>query len=332
MKAFSAKYWRRTLAKEWFPIVISLVLAIVLWFNVGGEKKVDTSVMIPVEVINLSRDLVISNQFKRQIEVTVNGPRSLILDIEKKQITRQIDLSTATPGTTVITNDVDSIAFPRGITILRVQPATIILSLDKLVQKQFEINPVTAGNPPSGYILKGLRMDPDIITVTGPETVLAPYKVFRTRVINLNGMKKSVQQQIPLDLEPAIVDLIGETTITADVTIGLEMVEKEYTLALHKPVVGPKTTTKNVKVLASVPKLLLDRKLPAKDMLSANILEDWENGLATVQIVQSEKTDLPIDIIRVEPAVIEIPVKAVITSPEKTGETQVKIGDEKEKS
>ena len=79
MRPFNLIYWRRTLAKEWFPILISLALAIVVWFNVGGEQKVDTSVMIPVEVINLSRDLVISNQFKRQIEVAVNGPRSLIL-------------------------------------------------------------------------------------------------------------------------------------------------------------------------------------------------------------------------------------------------------------
>jgi len=330
MRPFNLLYWRRIFAKEWFPILISLALAIVLWFNVGGEQKVDTSVMIPVEVINLSRDLVISNQFKRQIEVAVNGPRSLILEIEKSQITRQIDLSKATPGTTVITNDVDSIALPRGITILRVQPSSIILSLDTLVQKQFDINPVTAGNPMPGYILKGLRMDPEMISVTGPETVLSPYKVFRTKVININGMNKSVQQQIPLDLEPAIVELIGETTITADITIGLEVVEKIYTLTFDKPIVGSQKTVTKVKVLASVPKLLLDQKLPIKDMLSATLLEDWESGIGTVQIVQSEKIDLPIEIIRVDPAVIEIPVQVALPDLEGVGEAQDSVNDEVE--
>jgi len=327
MRLFNHNYWRRNLAKEWFPILISLVLAIVLWFNVGGEQKVDTSVMIPVEVINLSRDLVISNQFKKQIEVAVNGPRSLILEIEKQQITRQIDLTKATPGTTVITNDLDSIPMPRGITVLRVQPSSIILSLDKLVQKHFEINPVTAGNPMPGYILKGLRMDPEVISVTGPETVLAPYKVFRTKVININGMNKSVQQQIPLDLEPAIVDLIGETTITADITIGFEVVEKEYTLMFAKPVVGSEKTVKKVKVLASLPKLLLDRKLSVKDMLSATVLEDWESGIGTVQIVQSEKIDLPIEIIRVDPALIEIPIQAALPDLEGAEEAQEEVDE-----
>ena len=302
-------YWRRVLAKEWFPVLISLILAIVLWFNVGGEETVDTSVMLPVEVINLPRDLVISNQFKKEIEVTVNGPRSLILDINKEKVTRQIDLSTATPGTTVITNDTDSIALPGAITILRVQPSSIILSLDKVVLKQFPVNPVTAGEPAPGYILKGLRMDPEVISVTGPETVLAQYEVFRTTVININGLRESATQQIPLDLEPAIVELIGQTTITADISIGLEVVEKEFSLEFAEPVVGEQKTVKNVRVRASVPKLLIDQNVPIRTMLNPTVLEDWESGIGTVQIVQSEELELPVEIIRVDPAIIEIPVQ-----------------------
>jgi hypothetical protein len=309
MRVFTLTYWRRVLAKEWFPVLISLLLAIVLWFNVGGEETVDTNVMIPVEVINLPRELVISNQFKKEIEVTVNGPRSLILEISNRKITRQIDLSTATPGTTVITNDTESIALPGGITILRVQPSSIILSLDKLVQKQFPVNPVTAGEPAPGYILKSLRMDPEFIAVTGPETVLAQHDVFRTKVININGLRASVQQQIPLDLEPAIVDLIGQTTITADISIGLEVVEKEFLLPFKKPVVGAERTVKSVKVRASIPKLLIEQNVPVRKLLTPTVMEDWESGIGTVQIIQSDELELPVEIIRVEPAIIDIPVQ-----------------------
>ena len=125
MKILNLPYLRRFIAKEWLSSLIALLLAVALWYNVGGEHTVDTSVMVPVEVINLPRELVISNQFKKEIEVSVNGPRALILELENKQITRQIDLSQATPGTHVVTNDVNSIAFPRGIDVLRIQPASI---------------------------------------------------------------------------------------------------------------------------------------------------------------------------------------------------------------
>ena len=147
MKILNLTSFRRFVAKEWLPCLISLLLAIMLWYNVGGEQTVDTSVMIPVEVLNLPRELVISNQFKREIEVSVNGPRSLIAQLQNQQISRQINLSDATPGTRVVTNDISSIDFPRGIDVLRIQPTSIILSLDKLVKKTFPINPVTTGTP-----------------------------------------------------------------------------------------------------------------------------------------------------------------------------------------
>ena len=300
-------YWRKFVAKEWFLMVVSLVLASFLWNFVSGERTVDKNVMIPVEVINLPRDLVISNQFKKEIEVTVNGPRSLILELETKQITRQIDLSKAVPGTTVITNDVDSIPMRRGVTVLRVQPSTIILSLDKLIQKKFTVNPVTTGQPSPGYILKRLQMDPDVITITGPETVLSRYEVLRTRVININGLKKSIQQQVPLDLEPAIVDLIGETTITAEISVALETVQKEYKVKLVEPVTSGGKVIKQVHVIANVPKLLLDNKTNVASLLSARVEENTENGfVGVVRIIPSPDLSLPVEVISIDPATVEL--------------------------
>jgi len=303
-------YWRKYLAKEWFPMIISLVLAALLWNFVGGEQTVDKNVMIPVEVINLPRDLVISNQFKKEIEVRVNGPRSLILELEAKMITRQIDLSKAVPGTTVITNDVDSIPVRRGITVLRVQPSSIILSLDKLIQKTFLINPVTTGEPSPGYILKQLQMDPEVITITGPETVLSRYEVLRTKVININGLRKSIQQQVPLDLEPAIVELIGETTITADISVALETVQKLYRVKFAQPVTIAGKALEYVRVIANVPKLLLDNKTNVEGLLSAIVVEDVENGFGVVRIIPSRELSLPVEIISIDPATVELEPEA----------------------
>ncbi len=299
-------YWRKLASREWFSMLISVVLAALLWNFVGGEQTVDKNVMIPVEVINLPRDLVISNQYKKEIEVAVNGPRALILELEGRQITRQIDLSKAVPGTTVITNDVDSIPMRRGITVLRVQPASIILSLDKLIQKKFSINPVTTGEPSPGYILKRLQMDPETITITGPETVLSQYDVLRTKVININGLRKSIQQQVPLDLEPAIVDLIGETTITADITVALETVQKQYKIKLAEPIKTGDKLIEQVHVIANVPKLLINNKTNVASLLSAMVVEDKENGFGVVRIIPSKELTLPVEVISIDPATVEL--------------------------
>ena len=89
---------QRVWSKEWVLKFTSLCLAVLLWYFVGGEDVVEKNIMVPVEVINLPNDLIISNKYKKQIEVTVRGPRSVILEMDKDQDARQIDLSRATPG------------------------------------------------------------------------------------------------------------------------------------------------------------------------------------------------------------------------------------------
>ena len=310
MKGINLSKARSFVAREWLPSLISLFLAVVLWYNVGGEQTVDTSVMIPVEVLNLPRELVISNQFKKEIEVAVNGPRTMIMEIENRQITRQIDLSDATPGTRVVTNDVSSIDLPRGIDVLRIQPDSIILSLDKLVKKTFPINPVTTGTPMVGYILQRLRMDPEVISITGPETVLSRHQVLRTKVINIAGLNRSVQTQVPLDLEPAIVELIGETTVTADISIGLEVVQKEYSLPFTPPADSVEKTPAKVRVIASVPQYLIDQKIKIEDFLQVLVVVDEENNRALVKVLPGRELELPVEIIRVDPEVIRLTPKS----------------------
>ncbi len=113
----------------------------------------------------------------------------------KREITRQVDVSDATPGTKVVAIENDSIPVSRGIEVLRVQPSSIILSLDKLIQKEFAINPVTTGSVVPGFVLEDLTLDPDVITFTGPQTILSQVDVLKTKPININGLFESVQHQ-----------------------------------------------------------------------------------------------------------------------------------------
>lgn len=295
----------KLLKKDWLLKGISLVLAVVLWYFVGGEDRVDKNVMIPIEIINLPRDLVISNQFKKEIEVTVSGPRSLILEMSSRAITRQVDLSSATPGTMVIENDNDHIPVPRGITVQRVQPSSIILSLDKLIQKQFPISARTVGEVADGYFIKALKMDPEVITITGPLTILSQFDELYTRAINLSGVQKSIQLQVPLVLEPAIVELIGETSVTADLTVAPEMVTLTFdSLLMEVEVDGKKrkVSPELVQITANIPLLLLPEDADPKDLLMVKAVEQKGEKALVVKVVPRVDVALPIEIVSIVPS------------------------------
>ncbi|NOR24016.1 MAG: hypothetical protein GQ542_06400 [Desulforhopalus sp.] len=296
-------------SKDWLLKFISLVLAVSLWYFVGGEDRVDKNVMIPIEIINLPRDLVISNQFKKEIEVSVSGPRSLILEMTSRAITRQVDLSSATPGTMVFENDNDHIPVPRGITVQRVQPSSIILSLDKLIQKQFPVSARTVGKVADGYLVKNLKMNPDVITITGPLTTLSQFDEIFTKAINLVGVKQSVQLQVPLELEPAIVELIGETSVTADLTIGLETVTKTLDeMLVHAIVEGVKrdVNPKMVKIVANIPKMLLTNNVDPKILFTVTAIKQEGDDKLKVKIIPRADVELPIEILSIIPSTVSL--------------------------
>jgi len=211
--------------KNWVLKLVSLFFALFLWYFVVGEDKVDMNVTLPVEIVNLPRDLIISNQFKKQIEVTISGQRSLIRGMAEQHISRSIDLSKATPGTIVIQNDPDSISLPRGLSILRVQPPTLTLLLDRLIQKELPIKPILVGKVHKDFRLDSVTVDPLTLKISGPQAILDQEENLRTLPIVINGLSESAVKQVSLALKNEISDLIGEPVVA--VRLNLSALKKE---------------------------------------------------------------------------------------------------------
>jgi YbbR domain-containing protein len=205
--------------KNWVLKLLSLLFALFLWYFVVGEDKVDMNVTLPVEIVNLPRNLVISNQFKKQLEVTISGQRSLIRALTEQHIGRSIDLSNAKPGTIVIQHQPDSISLPRGLSILRIQPPTLTLLLDQLIKKELSIKPILVGKVHKDYMLGSVVPDPLTLEISGPQAILGTETILNTSSIDINGLKESSVKQVSLDLPPEIADLIGEPIVAVRINI-----------------------------------------------------------------------------------------------------------------
>jgi YbbR domain-containing protein len=212
--------------KNWILKLISLTLAIMLWYFVVGEDQLDITIRVPIEILNLPANLTISNQYKKDIEVAVRGPRSMIQELRNRIITRPVDLASAQPGTIVIKNDENSIPLPKGITVQRLQPTNITLLLDELLQKRFPISPITEGELAPGYVLQRIYLDPDYLEISGPRSILEKGTGLKTYVINLDNLDHSTSLQVHLNLDPDFFDLIGETVVTAKIEVREKMIKR----------------------------------------------------------------------------------------------------------
>jgi YbbR domain-containing protein len=229
--------------KNWVLKLLSFLFALFLWYFVVGEDKVDMNVTIPVEIVNLPRDLVISNQFKKQLEVTVSGQRSLIRSMAEQHVSRTIDLSKAAPGTVVIQNSPDLLPLPRGINILRIQPTSLTLLLDQLIQKKLTIKPILIGMLNKNYKLDSVSLEPADLEISGPNEIIGQEEFLNTKPIDIANLQQSTVKQVSLDLKPFIADLIGEPVVTVRLNI-VEIMTKRQISGIpveFKPSAGKKS-------------------------------------------------------------------------------------------
>ena len=269
-------WWNKPWPKNWVLKLISFFFAFFLWYFVVGEDKIDKTFNIPVEILNLPANLTISNQFKNELELTVNGPRGLMRNLAVQRISRPIDLSRAEPGTKVFQNTIDSISLPRGVRLLRVKPTDIILQLDKLVKKNIPILYLTTGSLPDGFELISITLDPASIPVTGPEPSVGHVDSISTATIDLSRLTTSTTRPVALKLTPTIKDLVGEPIVTAAIVIKEKMEQKTIeNIPIKLLLSGKKTYTlkpDDVTVVARIPYTTLRKTKDLKTLFRARIM------------------------------------------------------------
>lgn len=298
--------------KDWFMKLISLLFAVFLWYFVSSEDRVDMNVQIPVEIVNLPRDLIVANQYKNMLDVTVSGPRGLIRKISAN-ISRSIDLSKATPGNAVIANEPDSIPVPRGINVLRINPTHITLVLDRMIKKDLPVKVVTQGKLPEEFELVGITMQPEHMEVSGPQDVLVRETVMPTTPIDLSEVTSSTSKQVALDLRQEVADLIGDPLVSANIEIKDKLVERE----ISRVEITPTGLLQDHTVKLSQPRLAVKVLMPmilAKkqrnnldELFSATInLEGLPPGVHEVKTMVKAPPEVTIQAISRETVTVEI--------------------------
>lgn len=303
--------------QNWVLKLFALIIGASLWYFVVGEDQIDITINVPIEVHNLPANLVIANQFKKDIEVSIRGSRRVIQEIRQQNISRPVDLSKVEAGAIVIANDRNSIPFPQGITVQRLQPNSFTLLVDQLEQKDFAINPVLEGEPVAGYVLKSINIDPDRLTVTGPKTLLEKQTALKTVVIILDGLEQSTKLQVALDLSDEMFKLIGETVVTATLEVDETMLTKTVRgipVNVRDAELPFRTTPSMVTVEANIPENLI-RDTPELAMLfrasvSSKIEPDTDGFIPVTVNGINVPGHKPIAIMKVKPKKVRLlPVK-----------------------
>src|SRR5262245_23869704 len=189
--------------------LLSVALALLLWFAVAGQKNAEISVAAPIEFRNMPAGLELVGTVPRAVEIWLRGSPGMIQRLRPGEVYVPLDLSGAEPGSRVVHLSSVEIRVPYGVRIAAIRPASFVLDMERSVKRNVAVKAALAGQPARGYRVAAVISQPPEITIAGPESRLATLDGAATEPISVDRAQMTFVRDVsllPPDVPLWIVD------------------------------------------------------------------------------------------------------------------------------
>jgi YbbR domain-containing protein len=200
---------RGMLVENWGIKLISLGLALMLWFYVTSKGKTEMTLTVPLELRSIPQNMAVVGPVASSLEVRVQGQERVLRDITTgKKLVGILDLSMTKEGENVVRLSPDDISRPSEVAVTHMSLSEVKVRLEPLIRKTFRLKPVVHGAPASGYRLKNIVITPPKITVEGPSSVVKMLDSLQTMPIDIQGAAENRSIEPKIDYQGQSVKLI----------------------------------------------------------------------------------------------------------------------------
>ena len=177
---------KRILNSKVFYVVISILLAFVLWLYVGREANPEvTNTLSRVQVVFSGlesleeRGLMISEGGEQTVSLRIRANRDVWRRLNQGDTTVTVDVSGITePGEQSVSITTRNISFPRSITALDsvdvqyTSPGTVDFTVSRWISKEVPVRGTFSGSVAEGYQREEFSFAPETVTVSGQEELV----------------------------------------------------------------------------------------------------------------------------------------------------------------
>jgi YbbR domain-containing protein len=246
--------------------LLSLLIAFGLWAFVNfGERDAEESLRVALELRNIPGDLMITSPRVDFIDVRVVGPRTLLGRIDRNRLSIGLDLNGVRPGPAVFRVDAESLNLPRGVKVVRINPAQVTLELERVAEKSVPVRLRLRGKPPPDLQVEDTEVSPASVQLSGPESYVRRIDAVNTEPYDLSDAEAgTIEEELPLEPVGEYMSL-SATRVAAQIRVE----EIEVTREFDRVPVHVRNTTyrfrvrpENVRLTLRGPKRLLGKLEP----------------------------------------------------------------------
>jgi YbbR domain-containing protein len=205
--------------ENWMLKFISLAFAVVLWFFVMGESRMEVTHIAPLEYKNLPEGLIIANEVPTSVAIMISGPRALQVNLSPSDISLSVDLKELQAGVTSFKRLEERLNIPTGLKITRISPSYVDVKLERVRERDVPVRVVLTGEPAPGFIVKSVKAVPEKATVSGAESELKGVSEVETEAIDLTHVQESFSQTVAISYTGNYTNLKNTKTVEAQVVL-----------------------------------------------------------------------------------------------------------------
>lgn len=207
------------LFNNWLLKLVSLAFAVVLWFFVMGESRMEVNHIVPLEYENLPEELMIASEVPTSVAIRISGPRALQVNLSPGDISLAVDLEKLSAGVTSFKRLEESLNIPSGLKITRISPSYVDVKLERVRERDVPVRVVLTGEPAPGFVVKSTTTNPQKVTVSGAESELKGVSEVATEGIDLTNVQENFSQTVAISYVGNYTDLKDAKTVDVQVVL-----------------------------------------------------------------------------------------------------------------
>lgn len=218
------------LSENYIAKIICLALAVVFYVFFTFSSLDKKSFVVPLNVEE-SGKMSFGQNYPKYVTVTVKSKPEYLNEIDSDDVKATLDISHYTEKgkySIPVVLDLKPSALMIDPLEIVVRPEKIDLQLEETIIKYVNIEPSLAGTPEHGYEQSGVSVEPPVVRVSGPESMVNSITKIFTNEVLLNGNDKSFTTKVELQNINHLIKI--EDDIKPEVTVSLQasLIDKQY--------------------------------------------------------------------------------------------------------
>lgn len=181
--------------------VLSVVLAVSLWFFITQRGQSEIIVEASLEFKNVPAGTELLKQSIKKASLNIKAHERVLKNLRPLDVRVVMDLSDAKIGENTYTIDSGNVFSPRSVKVLRIDPASVKVTLDQSITKVVPVRAVLSGTLDRGYRVLSVEITPQVIQIEGARTEIARVVVLKTESIDITGLHANLEQEVRLNMD-----------------------------------------------------------------------------------------------------------------------------------